>query len=344
MKKFLVVRFSSLGDIVLTSVVTQQLKQHYPDSEIAFLTKEKYSSVARLLPGISRVVCLDHNSGLVSLISQLSHDKFDYLIDLHSNWRSFWVRKLVPAERSTKYNSGRFKRILMVKFPNKANGHLLTSAAYLQALVPLGIVASNIQPSLVLNPEDLKQADIFLTSQGIRSGTPLIGIAPGARWETKRWHTERFADTAKKLQRTHQARLLLFGSPDESGLLEYLAKQVEGSVIARGLSYNQLATLISKCRCVISNDSGLMHISAALQVPTVAIFGPTHPKLGFAPKGDHTVVLTTNQPCSPCSLHGRKKCYQPSRYCMDNITVEMVVESAIRLIERPQSSLAVNEK
>ena len=344
MKKFLVVRFSSLGDIVLTSVVTQQLKQRYPGSEITLLTKGKYYSLAGLLPGVSRVIGIDQKSGLLSQISQLSRENFDCLIDLHSNWRSFWIRKLVPAERSTKYNSRRFRRIRMVKFPQTTNGCLSTSEAYLQSLSPLGITASNSKPLLILKSEDQKQAETFLNTHDILSNTPLIGIAPGARWETKHWHTERFADVARKLQRIHQARLLLFGSPDESGLLEYLAKQVEGSVIARGLSYNQLAALISKCRCLISNDSGLMHISAALQVPTVAIFGPTHPKLGFAPKGDHTVVLTTNQPCSPCSLHGKKKCHQPSRYCMDNITVEMVIESANRLIERSKPSLAVNEK
>jgi heptosyltransferase-2 len=344
MKKYLIVRFSSLGDIVLTSVVTQQLKQQYPGSEITFLTKTKYHSLARLLPGVSRVASIGQKSGFLSQIFQLSRDRFDCVIDLHSNWRSFWVRKLIPAESSTKYNSRRFRRIRMVKFPQVTNGCLSTSDAYLQSLTPLAITATGLKPLLVLNPEDHRQAEAFLTTQGFTSDSPFIGIAPGARWETKRWHKERFTDIAKKLQRTHQSRLLLFGSLDESGLLEYLAKQVEGSVIARGLSYNQLAALISKCRCVISNDSGLMHISAALNVPTVAIFGPTHPKLGFAPQGDHTVVLTTNQPCSPCSLHGKKRCHQPSRHCMDNIAVEMVADSALKLMERFKPSLAANEK
>ena len=95
---------------------------------------------------------------------------------------------------------------------------------------------------------------------------------------------------------------------------------------------------------MVSNDSGLMHISSALGVPTVAIFGPTHPKLGFAPAGPNNMVLTTNQPCSPCSLHGQSQCFQPSQYCLDKITVEMVWEAATKLLRRQAAALAADEK
>lgn|SRR5574341_111596 len=344
MQKFLVVRFSSLGDIVLTSVVTQQLERNFPDSRITILTKSQFLSLARILPGVSEVKGYDSRQSLFSLIGELNREKFDTIIDLHSNWRSFWVRKLTRAERTVRYRSHRLKRLNMVLFPGLKTAPVSTTQCYLDSLLKLGISANGVQPRLQPKGEDLQEANSFLLRLGVEPGKLLIGFAPGARWETKKWHPEKFAQLARQLQEKLKSRIVFFGSAEESDLLEDLAERVPHSLVAKNLELNFLAALIQKCGLMISNDSGLMHISSALGVPTVAIFGPTHPKLGFAPIGSNNIVLTANQPCSPCSLHGQDKCFQPTQYCLDNITVETLLEAALELLRRQATVLAADEK
>lgn len=343
MERFLVVRFSSLGDIVLASIVTQQLKQKYPLSHLTFLTKTKYESIARLLPGVNRVIGYDSQESLLLFIDRLNQDKFNCLVDLHSNWRSFWVRRLVSADRKLKYRSHRLKRNVMVRLPLLPIQPLSTVQSYLRSLTDLGIQSSALEARLVTESRELKEAQNFLTQRRVPLGTFLIGIAPGARWETKRWHLERFAQVSLKLQQIYQARVIFFGSQQESDLIFSLSEQVPESLPAVNLEFNLVTALIQKCRLMISNDSGLMHISAALTVPTIAIFGPTHPKLGFAPQGAGCTILTSNQPCSPCSLHGEKRCFQPARFCMDNISIEMVLEAARNLLHREKPALIADE-
>ncbi len=344
MQKFLVIRFSSLGDIVLSSVVTQQLERDFPDSPITFLTKSRYQSLAGLLPGVTLVKGYDFRQSLLSLIKELNQEKFDNIIDLHSSWRSFWVRNLTRAKRTVRYRSHRLKRLSLVLFPGMKTAPVSTIQCYLDSLLKLGISANGVQPRLQPREKEIHEANSFLLKQGVEPGTLLIGIAPGARWETKKWHPEKFAQLARQLQEGLKSRIVFFGSAEESNLLEDLAEGVPHSLVAKNLELDRLAALIQKCGLMISNDSGLMHISSASGVPTVAIFGPTHPKLGFTPAGPNNMVLTTNQPCSPCSLHGQSRCFQPSQYCLNKITVEMVWEAATKLLRHREAVLAADEK
>jgi heptosyltransferase-2 len=344
MQKFLVIRFSSLGDIVLSSVITQQLARDFPDSPITFLTKSQYQSLAGILPGVTRVKGYDSRQSLLSLIREFNQEKFDNIIDLHSNWRSFWVRNLTRANRTAHYRSHRLKRLSMVLFPGLKTAPVSTTQCYLDSLLKLGISADGVQPRIQPKEEDIHQANSFLLKRGVEPGSLLIGIAPGAKWETKKWPSVKFGQLTLQLQEKLKSTIVFFGSAEESNLLEDLAERAPHSLVAKNLELNLLAALIQKCSLMISNDSGLMHVSSASGVPTVAIFGPTHPKLGFAPAGSNNVVLTANQPCSPCSLHGQSQCFQPSQYCLDNITVEMVWEAATKLLRRQAAVLAADEK
>jgi heptosyltransferase-2 len=108
---------------------------------------------------------------------------------------------------------------------------------------------------------------------------------------------------------------------------------------AIGWSLGRFISLLKRCDCLVTNDSGPLHVAQALQVPVVAIFGPTHPKLGFAPLGSKNVVLCAQIKCSPCSLHGERKCHKKSRLCMDLIQPETVVEVVESLLEDKKSNV-----
>ncbi len=338
------VRFSSLGDIVLSSVVTQQLSRHFPQADITFLTKSKYVSLAAMLSGVTQVRGYDYKVSFLSLISDLRKENYDFLVDLHTNWRSFWIRNLSGPAQKTHYRSSRLRRMAIVALPSLPLQAVSTTSAYLETLSEFGIPLQNLKPSLQLGSQELEQAQQFLRERKIDLQIPLIAVAPGARWESKRWPAERFSEVARQLKQQTNSQIIFFGSRPESDLLHFLSQQIKESILAIDLPYNLVAGLIQKCRLMISNDSGLMHIASALNIPTVAIFGPTHPRLGFAPNGNRSVVLTSNQPCSPCSLHGKNKCFQPARYCLENISVEMVLNACHSLLNVGKVELASPEK
>ena len=135
-----------------------------------------------------------------------------------------------------------------------------------------------------------------------------------------------------------EGRVLVFGGPGEEDLAARVAQGMGSSaIVASGLSPGQLMALIGGCDLFITNDSGPMHMATALDVPVVGIFGPTHPLLGFWPLGDEDVVLSADLPCSPCSLHGERKCHRGSTWqCLESVEVQDVFKAALGILDRRQ--------
>jgi heptosyltransferase-2 len=187
-----------------------------------------------------------------------------------------------------------------------------------------------------LNQESGTFVKDFLLGKKIEREDWVVGIHPGARWETKRWEEEKFDKVCEILNQRPEVKIILFGDQKDHDLLERISPSTEDQRIFKALNLplNKFMSLIARCDCFVTNDSGPMHIASALGVPVVAIFGPTHPKLGFSPKGSENVVLTANVKCSPCSLHGEKRCHKKSRYCMDLIEPEMVTAAVERILKK----------
>ena len=331
-KKILVVRFSSFGDIVLTLPVIQALKVEFPDSRIFFLTKKRYKSLVSWNPLIDSVIEFDSEGkhknlyGFLKFIRELKSYKFDLLIDLHSNPRSFLIRKLVNAQRKLKYKKRWLARFSMVRFKFLKIKSKHTVDCYLDLLKKIDVEAEDRLPRFHLRGEDRDFASDFLRKKGLKDIEILVGMAPQARWKTKAWDKEKFSYVGNMILKKYRSRILLVGDESEKERLVYISSELkEKNVIyALDFPFNRLAGVIKSCEVFITNDSGPMHLSSALGVPTIAIFGPTHPKLGFSPLGLMDKVVTTNEWCSPCSLHGKKKCFRDKRYCMDKITPEEV--------------------
>jgi len=338
--RILVVRFSSLGDLVLTSSPIKSLQQAYPQAEIFFLTKDRYCGIAAELPFVSQIISFDSDTkhkgiaGFFNLIEELKSFKFDIIVDLHSNWRSFLVRRFLAAPHKVKYHKRSWARFLMVHWKWLKIKPQHTLELYQSALCKLGISGSILPPQLDLKPEDSNWAISYLKERKVFSGDYLIGLSPGAKWETKRWDKEKFAETGQILAGKLNAKIIIFGDEKEKELANRITQSLTGKnpITAIGLKLNQLTALIDRCKILISNDSGLMHIATARKVPVVAIFGPTHPKLGFTPFGEKSIALSANVQCSPCSLHGQTPCYQKSRFCLDFISPQKVVEESLKIL------------
>ena len=338
--RILVVRFSSLGDLVLTSSPIKSLQQAFPQAEIFLLTKNKYQEIAVGLPFVSQIISFDSEvkhkriAGFFNLIEELKSFHFDIIVDLHSNWRSFLVRRLLSAPHKVKYHKRSWARFLMVHLKSLKIKPKHTLELYNSALRKLGISSTILPPLLNLKKEDSAWAVDYLKERKVFPGEYLVGLSPGAKWETKRWDKEKFAETGQILAEKLNARIIIFGDGKEKELVSQIAESLKGQnpIVAAGLKLNQLVALIDRCKILVSNDSGLMHIATARKVPVIAIFGPTHPKLGFTPFGEKSIALTANVKCSPCSLHGQTPCYQKSRFCMDFISPHKVVEESLKIL------------
>jgi heptosyltransferase-2 len=344
-RHILVIRLSSLGDVVLTTPALTALKKKLPQSHIFFLTKAQYVDLLRNDPRVSSLMEFDpvgkHRglSGFRRLISQLRSYDFDLMVDLHSNLRSLLIRRLVKSKTKLKYNKRWLSRFLMVRCKFMATTAVQTVECYLEVLKRIQIEAEDKNPTIFTGQDEAKFAGDFLLERRVGKDDIMVGVSPGARWETKRWAEGKFQQVCRTLIERFGYKILLLGDVSEQRLIEGIEKESpEGKVLkAVGTPLGKLMGLVERCACLVTNDSGPMHLASALGVPVVAIFGPTHPKLGFAPAGSPNVVLCADVDCSPCSLHGERRCRKKSRFCMDLIQPERVVEAVGSLLEEKKS-------
>jgi len=332
--KILILRLSSLGDITLTTPVIKAIKLRFPQAKVFFLTKSKYAPLLANDPHLGGIIEFnaDEAGGLFETLRKIRSEKFDLVIDLHSNLRSFLLRNFSKAKLNLKYKKRWLNRFVMVYFKKIEVSPQHTVDSYLDCLKQIGIHSSDRIPQLYVDEQSKKSIGGFL--RNVLADETLIGVVPGAKWESKRWGEEKFAETVKMLNGKVKAKFVFIGGKEDEQLLENL-KQLAGDIAfvqAVNLPFSQLLALISSCSIVLTNDSGPMHLAVALKVPVVAIYGPTHPKLGFAPLGSNDAVLCAEVECSPCSLHGERKCYKKSKICMEKITPEMAVDKAMVIL------------
>lgn len=347
--RILVIRFSSMGDIVLTSPVTRRLRRIYPDAEIDFLTRGEYAPLARALPGVGEVECLEPAAGLLRLVQRLRRRRYDLLIDLHGNMRSRLVVLAGNARRVLRYDKRRLARMAMVRRPRRSRSVPHTVDRYLATID--GLDADGALESCGASPGDRAQNAVEvrfpelivadsaaeavaerLASAGIGPEVRLLCIAPGASHGPKRWPAERFARVADRLAETRNMRVLLIGSEGDRAITHEVAGAMSGPALdwAGKTDLALLPAAIQRCALLVGNDSGPMHVATAVGTPVVGLFGATHPRLGFAPLGPTDAAVTLDLPCSPCSLHGDRACRFHTHACMEDLPAHRIIEEAER--------------
>jgi heptosyltransferase-2 len=306
-----------MGDVILALPVASAIKQNNPDITIDFLTRREYASLFDQFPAVRTAYAFEGR--LRPLFKELTKQKYDTVIDLQKNPRSIIVTARLMPKNVISYPKRRIKRELLIRRPAlKLNvGH--TVDAYLAALQRLKISPASRRPRVELQPEIAAYADDFIKNTGFEG--KIIGLCPGSKHHEKRWL--RYQELAETLIADADKNVVVFSGPfdDFDPNLNISSAKL---VAAYKLEIDRVAGLMSRCDLIVTNDSGLMHLAVALSVPVVAIFGPTHLSLGFAPLGKNDRVVCDNVACSPCSLHGEKKCRMPVKYCFENITPERI--------------------
>ena len=329
-QRILILRLSSLGDVVLASAVVGTLKEALPDTGLFFLTKEVYAPIYDEDPRIERVIVYpSKRRGLqrfVGVVRDIRQIGFDLVIDLHGMPRSRVITRLSGAKRKVTWRKERLKREWMVRFQRGSVQPVV--GRYLEC-AGLGIGKRLAgRPGVVVSDEAREGVEERLIRQGIAHGEKIAIICPGARWATKRWREEGFAEVADQVAKRYVYRVLLLGDGNDRPVVERVRERMKTKAVdlTGKLSLKEFVAAIDRASVVVCNDSAPMHIALARGVPAVAVFGPTHPGLGFVGVRGGVEVARVDVPCSPCSLHGERPCWRDRRVCMEDLTEGVVME------------------
>jgi ADP-heptose:LPS heptosyltransferase len=305
--RILLVRFSSLGDVVLTTPLVRALRRAFPSAEITFVTKRRYAALLGGNPAIDRIEALEAGESLRSLAGRLRGRPFDHGLDLQGSLRSLALRRAVRG-RWTGYGKRRGRRWRLLL----AGGHaqpddVPVAERYFGAAAHLGIRPDG-EPAEVFPSAPAREAAAALGPAGF------VALAPGARHHTKRWPPGHWRALAERLA---ERGLAVVGVGDAAER-ELLCGGPIGE--AYGAPLDVTAALLARALVVVANDSGLMHLATAVRRPVVALFGPTVRALGFSPYRAEAVVLERAMRCRPCSATGGPFCPLLHHRCLRDIT------------------------
>lgn len=318
--KFLIIRFSSIGDIVLTTPVIRCLKQQVEGAEIHFLTKSDFSSIIKSNPYIDKVLTLKENFS--ETISEIKEERYDYIIDLHNNLRTKRIKSRIGI-LSFKFNKLNVEKWLLVNFKiNKLpNVHIVDR--YLETVKMFGVNNDNKGLDYFIPPAD--DIDLKTLPECFQSG--YLGFVIGAKHFTKKMPAKKISEIINNI---YFPVVLLGGKEDiaesEQIIINCKTKNVFNS--CGKFNINQSASIVKQAKVIITNDTGLMHIAAAFQKPIISLWGNTVPEFGMYPyvKNDLSeIVEVKDLKCRPCTKIGFKQCPKKHFRCMNEISNELIV-------------------
>ncbi len=331
--KILLIRFSSAGDVILTSLLVRCLRRRFPDADVHFLTKRSFAPLLEHSPYIDRVFAIESHERprqlarrKAALIAEDAHG-YDLVLDLHNSIRSRYFR-LGLGRRTLVFEKPTVRKWLLVHFRKNL----------LRPVVPVAERYLTLAHDLDVENDgaglDLFTGGAYAAIEPLPE-RPTIALAPGARHATKRWPVHRFVELGCALITRWNARVVLLGGGDEHTLCEEIRAGILQNVtpatvlnLAGGGSILDAAATIDACDAVVSNDSALAHVAAARKRPVVAIFGSTVQEFGFAPYGTTSrVVENLGLSCRPCTTIGRLECPKGHFQCMLGITAAEVASA-----------------
>ncbi len=336
--KFLIIRFSSIGDVLLTTPLVRCLRAKYPGAQIDFLVKKEFAVVLSGNPHISNIITFDKNNSRKELRRIRMHilfSRYSGIFDIQKN-----IRSMLICAGSRTGVSGFSKKILardlLIRF--KINIYKEIKPVYLryfEAVETLGVVYDGKGTEVFPPIEESEKISEILKRNNFIPETPILVIAPGAQWENKRWTTQGFATAADTFCSKTAAYTVLIGGPGDVEICNQVQAQMKtGSLnLAGKLSLMGSAALLGKASMVFTNDTGMLHMAQAMKAPVVAVYGPTTRELGFFPLPENSRVAEIDISCRPCTQKGLHECPKKHFRCMNDLKPEMVSKMATELFD-----------
>ena len=341
-KRILVIRLDRIGDVVLSTPVLQALRQQYPHAFIAMMVRPACEEVVQGNPYLNEVILYEKDGAHRSVMAtiqfarRLRRYEFDTALVLHPSNRSHWIPWLarIPVRIGYDRKSGWLLTHRLLHRKQEGSKH---EAVYtLELLAPLGMtLPENPRPVVLILPRAAKRVGTLLAEHAIQSTDRLVAIHPSASCVSKRWMPKRFAEVADHLITNDGVRICVVAGPDDACFADQVVSAMQHPVanFAGRLGVAELAALLHRCQLLISNDSGPVHIAAAVGTPVVDIFGRNQRGLSpqrWGPLGAGHVILHKEVGCVTCLAH---KC-DIEFLCLTSLTVEEVYQAVVNVLTR----------
>jgi len=329
-KKILIIRLSSLGDVLLTYPLISLLRKKEPEAQIDFLVKQKFIDAIKFNPYLNSILSLTEEN-LKDIKSIIRKNSYDIVIDLQNNLRS---HQLYPFSFKTKifrFKKPTLKKLLLVLFKlNLLKNNFSIAYHYIKTLYP---DFKQYELDLYFNIPSEKEVQSFNKIPSEFAHKKIIGICPGAKHFTKRYPVEKFKILIEKLIEKDFA-VAIFGGTEDKEICTALEIHPSVKNFQNENDLLETASLMKKCTAIITNDSGLMHLASLIKIPVVAIFGSTVKEFGFFPIYKNSVIVENqNLSCRPCSHIGKSECPKKHFKCMNEIQPETILRKTLQLID-----------
>lgn len=346
-------RYRFIGDTILTVPFLRNLRRAYPGAVIDLMVAPYSSDVLAGIPYVDSFVVYDpptihgdsrgeHRTlrSKIRFVGGLRKSRYDKVYVLKRSFSSAAIALLSGARERIGFDTERRGFLLTRRVPYRHDQHEVLN--FLDVLRADGVAVADDHLEAWLSEEEKAFADEYLARRGFRGDGPLVGIQPFTANPPRAWHGDNFVETANALGREHDARILVFGGPRDRGPAAAIAERIAPSpIMAVGeTTLRETMALLSRCALLVCNDSGIMHLAAALGTPLIALFGPQSP-VKFGPWGRYCEVIYRNFPCSPCKQKFFEECSPSPRmkpYCMEEILPSEVIARAGESLRRRRNA------
>ncbi|QPJ65428.1 MAG: lipopolysaccharide heptosyltransferase I [Candidatus Nitrohelix vancouverensis] len=347
-KKILILKMSALGDVVHTLPTLETLRANYPDAHIAWVVEERFRSLIDDHPDLDEVIAVntrrwrkqinkDTFREIRQIVRELREKKFDLVLDFHGLLKSGLFARLSQAKDSWGFHKSNCKEAFSSFLinnhapPMEADLHVVERNLTLaQAALPCA--QTPMRFDLPQSPSGDALIENYFRDHPEMSRRRLAGINPGAGFRSKLWSLEKFAELGDRLSADHNFSILVTWGPGEEGMAQSIAARMqEPCWVAPATTIVESLSIYRRLDLFIASDSGPAHLSAALNRPTVALFGPTNPARN-GPYGAQTRCVFKKLPCSFC---WKRTCPLGTDECMQSISVEDVLESVHTVLQAP---------
>jgi len=328
--KILVIRFSSLGDLILMTPLLKSLKARFQGCEIHVATKDKYTDLFLEDTNVDKVKPLQPGGlrELLRLRAELSREGYDIIIDAHNVIRSNLILNTLRSGMKVQIGKDQIKKLLLIKAKiNLYRRPIHISQRYLQTVEPLEVEPVGTVPEIVVPDTAFNKIKELLLVSGL-TGKKLVAFAPGSRWATKMWPPEYFERLISSVGQQGLGTIVI-GGPEDVDLNREIGQKCSPAPLdlTGTLTILESAAVLHECRVLITNDSAPLHLAEAVGTPVIALLGPTVREFGYYPQMPQSSTLELQLPCRPCSRNGARPCPLGTKECLTSIFPERVLDA-----------------
>ena len=331
MADILLVRFSSIGDLILTTPLLRAIRTRHPDARISFVVREDMAETLRNNPRIDELITWRRDSRLQGLAATLRRRNWTHRLDLHGSMRSRLLRQLVGGSW-TGYPKHRLRRQLLITTHGRRGGRLGPVAErYFAAARDLDVTPDGLPPEFFPTESAAASAASLLAKRSLGEERRVVALAPGAAHFTKRWPPHHWIALAARLAPAFD--VVIVGGPAE----REVAAEIEAAAGGHGVSaagqftLDGTAALLQRAAVLVAGDTGVLHLATAVGTPVVGLYGPTIEAFGFFPYHAAAVTLQHQLSCRPCSAQGGPACPLGHHHCLVKLMPDEVLD-AVRTI------------